>query len=287
MEFREEYAGRTVVVRQVDCVAGMATLERGSIELIVTSPPYNLGIAYDTYDDTLPRAQYLEWTREWARAARQALSEDGSLVLNVGGKPSDPYVPFDVAFCFRDEGFHLQNVIHWVKAISIEERIEQDKRRRVISRGHYRPVNSRRYLNSCHEYLFHYTKHGNVELNRLAVGVPYTDKSNVDRWESGKLDLRCRGNTWFIPYDTIQNRSTDRPHPASFPVRLPEMCAELHGLDRIRTVMDPFLGIGSTALAAVRLGKSFVGFEIDEGYFSTATSRIGAEMGKQTTKRHY
>jgi site-specific DNA-methyltransferase (adenine-specific) len=118
-----------------------------------------------------------------------------------------------------------------------------------------------------------------VALDRLAIGVPYQDKSNIGRWSAAKADLRCRGNTWLIPYETIQNRAAERPHPASFPVRLPEMCIRLHGVNRVRTVLDPFLGIGSTAIAAVKLGKSVAGYEIDPQFFETACRRVTEMLG--------
>ncbi|HXD20525.1 MAG TPA: DNA methyltransferase, partial [Vicinamibacterales bacterium] len=89
---------------------------------------------------------------------------------------------------------------------------------------------------------------------------------------------RCRGNTWFIPYDTIQSRDKERPHPATFPPRLPEMCLRLHGVDRIRTVADPFLGLGSTAVACAQLGLNFVGVEMDEGYLNEAVSRVKSQL---------
>lgn len=106
------------------------------------------------------------------------------------------------------------------------------------------------------------------------MGVPYQDKSNIGRWKQATQDKRCRGNTWFIPYDTIQSRDKERPHPATFPVKLPEMCIRLHGLDKVKLVLDPFLGIGTTALACLRLGVSCLGFEIDPQYFHIAVQRI-------------
>ncbi len=147
-----------------------------------------------------------------------------------------------------------------------------------ISVGHYKPINSPRFLNNCHEYIFYLTKHGDIKLDRLAIGVPYQDKSNVTRWNSAKDDLRCHSNTWFIPYETIQSRDEQRPHPATFPVKLAQMCIKLHGAESTNLVLDPFLGIGQSALAAARLGKNFVGFEMDAEYFSEAcrrTSRRG------------
>ncbi|HEU4985159.1 MAG TPA: site-specific DNA-methyltransferase, partial [Nitrososphaera sp.] len=93
----------------------------------------------------------------------------------------------------------------------------------------------------------------------------------IGRWKGAKQDRRDRGNTWFIPYETIQSRK-DRPHPATFPVKLPEMCIMLHG--RAGLVADPFTGIGSTALAAKKLGISFIGFEIDRSYLDEAIARL-------------
>ena len=133
-----------------------------------------------------------------------------------------------------------------------------------------KPINSTRYVNDCHEYIVHLTKSGDVPLDRLAVGVEYQDKSNVSRWNSAGQDLRCRGNTWFVPYRTIQSRDKDRPHPATFPVKIPQMCVRLHGLKRTRRVVDPFLGIGSSAVACVQLGVNFVGFEMDPDYCAQA-----------------
>ena len=122
--------------------------------------------------------------------------------------------------------------------------------------------------------MFHFTPEGDTPLRRRAIGVRYQDKSNVARWRAAADDLRCRGNTWFIPYDTIQSRDKDRPHPATFPSRLPEMCLRLHGVDRIKTVADPFLGLGSTAVACAQLGLNFVGIEMDERYLSEAIARV-------------
>ncbi|MCE5314633.1 MAG: site-specific DNA-methyltransferase [Armatimonadota bacterium] len=254
-------------------------LKDGSVDVVVTSPPYNLGISYNGYDDTLSREDYLSWMDEWAVEAKRVLSDGGSLFLNVGGKPRDPLVPFQLLNVMTGH-FVLQNVIHWVKSIAILKSevgqypgITQD-----VAVGHFKPVNSQRFLNDCHEYIFHLTKHGAVELDRLAVGVPYQDKTNIGRWKSAGQDLRCRGNTWFIPYETINSRAKDRPHPATFPIELPTRCVKLHGVERARLVVDPFLGIGSSAIACSRLGVPFVGFEIAEDYYNESCDRLAAEL---------
>lgn len=71
----------------------------------------------------------------------------------------------------------------------------------------------------------------------------------------------------------IQSRDKQRPHPSSFPITLPERCIKLHGLASL-LVLDPFLGIGSTAIAAKKLGCNFVGFEIDPSYMDEAVRRL-------------
>lgn len=247
--------------------------------MIVTSPPYNLGIRYNRYRDTLSQGDYLEWTHAWVAAAARVLRPDGSLFLNVGAKPSDPWTALDVAQAVRSH-LRLQNVIHWIKSIAIERELAGAGARleRDLAVGHYKPINSDRYLNDCHEFIFHFSSQGATRLDRLSLGVPYQDQSNIGRWRAAADGVRCRGNTWFIPYETIQRRDRDRPHPATFPTRLPEQCLKLHGLGRIEVAMDPFVGLGSTAVACARLGVSFIGSDIDETYLSEAVARTRAAV---------
>ncbi|HMK37025.1 MAG TPA: site-specific DNA-methyltransferase [Desulfomonilaceae bacterium] len=270
--------GAGIVLYKGDCLAGMSRiLEPDSVDVIVTSPPYNIGIRYGRYDDGIPRDAYLEWMGNWAKLVRRVLKPDGSLFLNIGSKPSDPWIPYDVANQLRSE-LCLQNVINWVKSIHIEN--SSYGREIALSVGHYKPINSKRYLNDAHEYIFHFTRTGSVNLDRVAIGVPYKDASNITRWKSAAPNLRCRGNNWYIPYSTIQNRAADRPHPASFPSELPQMCIKLHGLKKVAMVLDPFLGIGNTAVACARLGVPMVGFEIDEEYLRTAVKAVKDERGQ-------
>ena len=141
-----------------------------------------------------------------------------------------------------------------------------------------KPINSGRFLNDCHEFIFHFTPSGDTSLDRTAIGVAYQDPSNVGRWHKAAGNRRCRGNAWFLPYETINSREKDRPHPATFPVRLPEYCLRLHGTDRARQVLDPFTGLGSTAVACARLGLDFVGIELDRGYLDIAVERAAQAL---------
>ena len=266
-----------------DCLKGMINIASDSVDVVITSPPYNIGIHYNSYSDKKPRNDYLYWINQVGREIKRILKDDGSFFLNIGNKPRDQWLAFDVASTLRNQ-FTLQNTIHWIKSIAIDnESILKNSvmENENITFGHFKPIVSNRFLNDCHEYIFHFTKEGNATLKKLSIGVPYQDKSNINRWKTAKEDRRDRGNTWFIPYETIQKRE-QRPHPATFPVKLPEMCIKLHGLKNSLVVMDPFLGIGSTAIASHRLGVSFIGFEIDQEYIDEAIERLYSEMNRKT-----
>jgi site-specific DNA-methyltransferase (adenine-specific) len=249
-------------------------LEPESVDVCVTSPPYNLGIKYRSYSDTKKEADYLEFTREWLAEVKRVLKPDGSLFLNLGACPRSPLLPYK-ALLVAAEVFTLQNTIHWVKSISVEQ-----KDGSTLSVGHFKPINSGRYLNDCHEFVFHLTKTGSVPVNRLALGVPYADKSNVKRWgKENRADRRCRGNVWHIPYDTIQSCGKQRPHPATFPAKLAEYAIRLHMADQKPatpfSVLDPFVGIGNSALGArAVIGVDrFYGIDIDESYIEETHRR--------------
>ena len=112
---------------------------------------------------------------------------------------------------------------------------------------------------------------------RLAIGVPFKDKSNIARRGHAR-DLRCRGNTWFIPYDTVQSKAAKFHHPSTFPVALPRWCIRLHGRDDA-SVLDPFMGTGTTLVAAELEGASGIGIEMDADYVDIARRRL-AEAGQ-------
>ncbi len=266
----------------MDCIEGMKTfLEDGEVDVVVTSPPYNIGKDYNVHNDKMPREEYLKWLDKVFLEIKRVLSDRGSFFLNIGYTNADPWLAWDVARV-ASKHFVLQNVIHWVKSISIDKKFVKNNPLILgdVSVGHYKPIRSDRYLSIMHEYIFHFTKHGDVKLDKLAIGVPYQDKSNITRWSVG-IDLRDRGNVWFIPYKTIQSRERERPHPATFPPELPEMCIRLHGVDKVRLVLDPFMGLGNTAIAAIRLGVNFIGFDIDPHYVRIANERIEKELARK------
>src|SRR5262249_31215855 len=156
-------------LRRQDCIKGMSRLGDESVDLVVTSPPYNLGIRYGKFSDTQDRESYLNWCGEWAEQVRRVLRSRGSFFLNIGSAPANPMLPHEIVITLRGS-FVLQNTIHWIKSISIgtpEAKTsvsdphlnplpgqgEADAKRQVRveaavrTYGHFKPISSKRFLN--------------------------------------------------------------------------------------------------------------------------------------------
>ena len=258
-------------IYSTDCLVGMRELTDESVDLVVTSPPYNLNINYTSYKDNLSPTDYFGWMDEIASELKRVLKPTGSVFLNVGYSNIHPWIAMDVANVFRKH-FVLQNHINWVKSISVDGK----------TRGHFKPINSVRYITPTWESLFQFTKSGMVPLDRLAVGVPYEFyEGNLrnPKTAATKPNLRCKGNSWFVPYETLNSKSLKGNHPAVFPTKLAEDCIALSGV-RSGVLLDPFMGTGSSAVAAIRKGISYIGYEIDKEYLRFAENRISEERSK-------
>ena len=249
-----------------DCLLEMSKLPEASIDVICTSPPYNIGLKYSSYDDK--KVDYLDWMDLIRDQFFRILKNSGSVFINIGSTGSSPWISADVSDRFRSK-FILQNKIVWVKAISIGDDPKD-------SHGHYKPINSDSYLNNMYEDIYHFTKTKH-KIDRLSIGLPYKWKCNRTIRSTGEIkpDLKCRGNTWFVPYETIQNKSERFHHPSPFPVKLAEMCIKLHGIKKNMSVLDPFLGIGSTLVACKNLGiDNSIGIDIDPNYCHNSKRRL-------------
>ncbi len=176
-------------------------------------------------------ARYLEWTGAWIKAAARAL-DAARLALPERRRQAHRSLDGDGRGAGRaaapDAPEH-----HPLDQVDRHRSGRGGRRAPALDRdlavGHYKPINSARFVNDCHEFVFHFTPDGRTPLDRRAIGVRYQDESNIARWQTGGTNRRCRGNTWFIPYETIQSRDKDRPHPATFPPRLADYCLRLHG----------------------------------------------------------
>jgi len=290
----------------------LMTPELGLFDVIVTSPPYNLDIDYNTYKDNKERKEYIEWMAAVFMKAKDLLTPNGSMFINLGFGQPDLLLPLEVAKRLS-EFMVLQNQIAWVKSIRIGD--EQ--------KGSFTPNNSEKYLSNNFEYVFHFTKsYQKIDKNNMSNCwfFPYTylKSSNMPltglnfkptekEWltlteahlETGinisamsvaadKGWLKSNGerskkrriygpdfNRWAA--ERTQKKTLD--HPAMFPVELAEMCLKVHGCGVGCRMLDPFVGVGSSLLAAKNLGLDAVGIDIDPKYVAEARERLVADYG--------
>ena len=220
------------------------------VDVIVTSPRYNFGKNYPGVNDKTSSEVYFDEMHSLAKGLLHVGKPDVACFLNVGTRGADPLHDVHVAEEFLRAGWVLQERIIWQKATEEGE-------------GHFTPIASDRFLNNLWESIFLFTKTGSLPLDRLAIGVPYKDASNIKRWKSGK-SVHCRGDIWKICYDTIQNRGRDRQgHEATFPRELVVRCLRLveHGRKGLR-VLDPCCGTGTVPLVAVEQGHHGIGIDL-------------------------
>ena len=206
----------------------------------------------------------------------RVLAPDGSLFLNVGAKPTDPWMALDVAQVARRH-LQLQNTIHWVKSIAIDRdaagagaRLDRD-----LAVGHYKPINSDRFVNDCHEFIFHFSPGGRNPAGPAAVGVAYQDPSNVERWASRRPATALPGQHLV---HALRHDSKPRSRPAAPGVVPGERARALPAPARARA-REAWCSIRSwgwaaTAVACARLGLDFVGMELDRGYLDEAIARV-------------
>lgn len=197
---------------------------------------------------------------------KRVLKQNGHLWVVVGYSNVNPWVAIDIAQVIRPI-MVLQNQFTWVKSIAIDG----------VQKGHYKPINSKRFANPVWEYVFHFTKTGSISCDRESIGVPYVYKCNIKRF-SRNSDLHCAGNAWFIPYQTIVSKDTRGRHPATFPEELVERCIKFSGITT-GTLLDPFMGTGTSGVAGIRCGLDVIGYDISKDYCSFSRSRISKEMG--------
>ncbi len=314
---------------KADCIKWMRKQKAKSIDCVITSPPYNLDIKYSKYKDNMSRDDYLVWFGKVSKEIKRVLKDKGHFFLNVGSINSDPYVAMDVCSVVRKE-FVLQNNFTWVKHIAVHDK----------GYGQYKPISSKRYTSNTTESIFHFTKDGNVHVDRLAIGqrnkthekypelysenrhravarrkvakkfgfqnyksfIADSTKKQRDEFEILLKKVikdnpynpdkpKCIGNAWFIPYTPTSKLSKNigakndhnyreisrGNHPATFPLQLPKQCIKFSGIKEGSVVFDPFVGTGTTVLAASILKMKGIGTDVDADYLKFAKKRVAAE----------
>jgi site-specific DNA-methyltransferase (adenine-specific) len=226
------------------------SVARNSIDLIVTSPPYNVEIQYASHDDKLLYKEYLEFSRKWLRKCHQWLKPDGRLCLNIpldknkGGQQS---VGADLTTIAKRIGYRYHATIIW----------NEGNISRRTAWGSWMSA-SAPYVIAPVELIVVFCK---KDWKKVRTGA----ESDITRNEF----MEWTNGLW-----TFSGESKKRVgHPAPYPVELPRRCIKLFSFVG-DTVLDPFLGSGTTLVAASRNDRCAIGIEIDEGYCRVARDRL-------------
>ena len=224
-------------------------IEKNSIDLIVTSPPYNVDIHYSSFNDDIPYSIYLEFTKEWLKKAKELLKEDGRICLNIpldknkGGQQS---VYADIVTIAKKIGLRYHSSIVWN---------EQNISRRTAW-GSWLSARAPYVIAPVEMIIILYKK----RWKKKNGGLSDITKEEFIEWTNG---------VWTF---SGENRKKVK-HPAPFPIELPKRCIKLFTFIN-DVVLDPFLGSGTTLIACAILNRKGIGIEIDKNYCEVAKKRL-------------
>ena len=236
----------------------MDAIEDISIDLIVTSPPYDVDIKYESYDDSIPYDKYLEFTRRWLDRCYNLVKYDGRLCLNIpldknkGGQQS---VSADITTIAKEVGWKYHSTIIWN---------EQNISRRTAW-GSWMSASAPFVIAPVEVIVVLYRK----RWRKMRRGKSDITRDEFIDWTNG---------VW-----NFSGESRSRVgHPAPFPVELPKRCIKLFSFVG-DTVLDPFLGSGTTLIACLETNRTGIGVEINKSYCELAVKRL-KEYGIQQKK---
>ena len=233
-----------------DCIEELRKLEDNSIDCIVTSPPYWKGFEYEAYFNSYK--QYIDWSKVWLKECKRVLAPDGTFYLNVANDSETTIRAFELMeIAMKELMFKLHDTIIWY-------------------RYNQQPANTVRQLTNQCEYVF-MLRHtsANIELHKKEAYA-----YNPDIFKTKNV-----GNVWEIPFNKGDKISFAKKETKSkwghsgFPVALPETCILL-STNKGDTVLDCFMGGGTTGIACKKLQREFIGIELNETIFRIAEKRI-------------
>ena len=228
----------------------MYELPDNSVHLMITSPPYNVG---KDYDDDLSRREYMELLNSVWRETYRVLVPGGRACVNVANLGRKPYLPLNAMITCEMQklGFLMRGEIIWNKSASAGA---------SCAWGSWRsPANP--VLRDVHEYIMIFTKE-RFSRNKSATVCKSATITRDDFLDFTK-------SIWSFPTESAARVG----HPAPFPLELPSRLIQLYTYSK-DVVLDPFMGAGTTALAAIRADRNYVGYEISSEYIELAYERL-------------
>jgi site-specific DNA-methyltransferase (adenine-specific) len=235
----------------------MLDLPSNSVALMVTSPPYHVG---KEYDSDLSYDEFLDMLGRVFTETYRVLEPGGRAVINVANLGRRPYLPLShhVTQMMIDIGFLMRGEIIWQKAKGAGGN---------CAWGSWRSPSNPTFRD-LHEYVLCFSKGRFERVNRPG-------RATIDR----DAFMRDTLSIWDIPPESAKRVN----HPAPFPVELPRRLIDLYTFEN-DLVLDPFMGSGSTGVAARELGRDYVGYEINADYAAAATERIGKIQRRETVE---
>lgn len=243
----------------------MRAVASESVQLVLTSPPYNVGEQYDTHDDALEWRAYLKLLRAVWRECGRVLVDGGRMAIVVANTGRKPYrdVRGAIARQMERSGLLSRGEIIWLKGVSAG---------RGTTWGSWRSARNP-ILYDVHEYILVFSK-GRYDLPTVTGKTIGRDKF-----------LKATLSVWEIPTERGKEMRVNGraiKHPCPFPLALARRVIELY-TSAGDTVLDPFCGSGTTALAALETGRRFIGYDISADYVALARRRIAnARLERQT-----
>ena len=236
-----------------DCQEELKKMQPSSVDLIVTSPPYNAGKSFEAWDGSQPLKDYLKFTENWLRECHRVLNEGGIICLNLPSLDRNRIL-YHYLQIMEKLGLKLQTNIVWVKWDS--------RRSEKFSISHWRlakygKVTYNPPLILAYEFILVMQK--GVKPERSAAGSDLTSAEFKD-WKY---------NVWFIA------PVIERAHPVPYPIELTRRLIKLYSLP-CDLVLDPFVGSGTTAVACKILNRNFIGFDIEQKFISMSEERLKA-----------
>lgn len=251
-------------IYNMDCLEAIPMLAPESVALTVTSPPYNIG---KEYEEQRPLEGYLDWCEGWIQEVYRLTAENGALWLNLGYlsiPDRAKAIPIPYLLWDRVPFFLIQEVV-W----------------------HYGAgVAGRKFLSPRNEKFLWYVKdQRNYTFNLDDIRDP--DVKYPNQKKNGKVKVNSSGknptDVWQFPKVTSGRKRASKErtlHPAQFPKAVVERIIKASSFEG-QLILDPFMGSGTTAEAALRLGRSVIGFEIVEDYCAIAADRISRLFREQ------